>query len=78
MYLDSVPFLVLAALTPPISAVGNPDGITLFHRQASSTAATPTTLTSATSTPDEIGEPFNFTLDGKIFPPIIDVDGVKV
>lgn len=78
MHLESALFLSLTTLMPRVSAVLNPDGITLFQRQASPTAAASTTLTSTTSTGDEISEAFNFTLDGKIFPPDIDVDDVTM
>ena len=78
MYLESALFLFLTTLMPCISAVGNPDGITLFQRQASPTAAASTTLTSTTSTGDEISEAFYFNIDGKIFPPDVDVDDVTL
>ena len=71
MFLESAPFLILTTLIPHVSAVGKPDGITLFQRQASPTAAASTMLPTTTSTGDEISEPFSFSLDGKIFPPDI-------
>ena len=76
MFLEPAPFLFLTTLIPHVSAVGNPDGITLFQRQASPTAAASTMPPTTTSTGDEISEPFSFTLDGKIFPPDVVMDGV--
>ena len=78
MYLESALFLFLTTLMPRVSAVGNPDGITLFQRQASPTAAASTTPTSTMSTGDEISEVLSFNIDGKIFPPDIEVDDVTM
>ena len=76
MILEPAPFLFLLRLIPHVSAVSNPDEITLFQRQASPTAAASTMPPTTTSTGDEISEPFSFALDGKIFPPDVVMDDV--
>ena len=60
-----------------IFAFGEPQG-TFVSQSAASRTATPSTTTSSTSTPDEINEPIDISLDGKIFPPSIHADGVKM
>ncbi|KAM0800076.1 hypothetical protein BDR22DRAFT_963331 [Usnea florida] len=78
MFLKPALFLSLTTLIPHVSAVRNLDGITIFQRQASPTAAASTTLPTTTSTGDEFSDPFSFTLDGKIFPPDIVADNVII
>lgn len=84
MHLNTILLLSAAALTPCISAYREPKGVALYQRQttqsaALSAAATSTTAPASTTTlsPNEFTEPFNITLDGRIFPPSVHIADMK-
>ena len=78
MDFKSAPFVLAIILKSCIFACGEPQGTLASPSTASQTAAVSTTtatssngLPTSTSTPDEIYDLIDITLDGKIFPPSI-------